>query len=381
MKRQQIYPLVNDIFKEILGTSIILEEDLSNVVDCGKALLDATDVDNYVNALIDKVGKQVFVDRKYESSLPSIMFESWEFGSVLEKSYCVMPRTSANESWELSDGHTYSQEVFYKPTIHSKLYNKRVTFEVDLSITDLQAKTSLKDANALTSFVSMIYTAIENAVTVGIDEACKRVVNNLIAEVYTDGVSGVSKINLLKTYNDTYNKSLTTATMFGDGDFLRWCVYIIGEVSERMTKVSTLYNVGRVERFTPKTEQKFVMLGDFDRAIKVNLYNGNGQYLNEYLTVPNHDSVPYWQGSGTTYAFDDISKIKVKVGSDSAQVEANGILGVMFDRNAVGVSCLDRRTRSVYNAKAEFTNVYDKVDLGEFCDLDENAVVFYASAT
>ena len=60
MEVNQIYSLVNSVTGEILGKTDILKEDLSNVVDMGKELFSATDVDNYVKSLVNRVGKTVF---------------------------------------------------------------------------------------------------------------------------------------------------------------------------------------------------------------------------------------------------------------------------------------------------------------------------------
>ena len=62
MKVNQIYSIVNDITNEITGKADLLKEDLSNIVDVGKELLTATDTDNYVKTLVDRIGKTI--DRK-----------------------------------------------------------------------------------------------------------------------------------------------------------------------------------------------------------------------------------------------------------------------------------------------------------------------------
>ena len=49
----------------------------------------------------------------------------------------------------------------------------------------------------------------------------------------------------------------------------------------------------------------------------------------------------------------------------------------MFDRDAVGVSNLDRRVTTNYNAKGEFYNNFFKMDCGAFNDLNENFIVFF----
>ena len=96
----------------------------------------------------------------------------------------------------------------------------------------------------------------------------------------------------------------------------------------------------------------------------------------EIVTLPNHEAVPYWQGSGTGYSFEDVSSVNVK-SSSGETVDLSGILGVIFDRDALGVSNLDRRVTTNYNPKAEFYTNFYKFDAGFYNDLDENFVVFF----
>ena len=128
MTVKQIYELMNNVTGEVLGKTALVAEDLSNVVDVGKEVFSNTDVDNYVKSLVNHIGKVVFVNRPYSGKIPSVLMDSWEFGSVLEKVSCDTPEAEENESWDLVDGQEYKQDIFYKPTVSAKFYNSKVTF-------------------------------------------------------------------------------------------------------------------------------------------------------------------------------------------------------------------------------------------------------------
>ena len=131
MKVTQLYALVNSVTKEVLGETAVVNEDLSNIVDVGKAVMDQQNgVDNYVRKLVDHIGKVIFVNRAYAGGAPSVLMDSWEFGSVLEKVSADLPEASENDSWNLQDGQDYPQDVFYQPKVEAKFYNSKVTFEV-----------------------------------------------------------------------------------------------------------------------------------------------------------------------------------------------------------------------------------------------------------
>ena len=384
MEVKQIYEIINAITSEDLGLTSVLSEDLSNIVDIGNEVFSATDVDNYVKSLVNHIGKVIFVNRPYSGSVPSVLMDGWEFGSVLEKITAELPEATENESWELTDGASYDPNIFYKPEVSAKFFNKRVTFEIPMSFTERQVKESFSNAEQMNGFLSMLYTAVDKSMTVKIDSLVMRTINNMVGEtIYADyagaslsSKSGVKAVNLLKLYNTEYSKSLTAGAAIYDADFIRYASYTMGVYASRLSKISTLFNIGGKDRFTPSDMLHVVMLSDFRKA--ANVFLQSDVFHNEFTSLPNSEEVPYWQGSGTSYAFSDISNIKITTSSEHS-VDVSGVLCVMFDRDALGVTNLDRRVTTNYNPKAEFFSNWYKFDAGYFNDMNENFVVFFVA--
>ena len=389
MKVTQLHALVNAVTQEILGETAVVAEDLSNVVDIGKTIIDSDNVDNYVKKLVNHIGKVVFVNRLYTGGVPSVLMDSWEYGSILEKISADLPEATINETWALEDKKDYSPDVFYKPSVSAKFFNSKVTFEIPMSFTEIQVKESFSSKEQLNGFISMLTTSIENSMTVKLDALIMRTINNmmaetLVAELNTAGVglpvvidttaTSVKVVNLLKLYNETVTAPLTADNAVTDPDFIRFATYQISMHSDRMSKISTLFNVEKAERFTPKDLQHIVLLSDFAKASETFLAS-NTQNA-EMVALPKHETVPYWQGSGAGYSFDEVSTINVKTAS-KADVNVKGILGVIFDRDALGVSNLDRRVTTNYNPRAEFYTNFYKFDAGYYNDLSENFVLFF----
>ena len=387
MEVKQVYEFVNEATKEYIGEEALLKEDLSNCVDTGNAIFDADAVDAYVKSLLNHIGRVQFVNRTYKGRVPSVVMDGWEYGSVKEKIRVELPEATENESWELTDGASYDPNIFYKPVVEAKFYNKKVTFEVPCSFTEMQVKQSFSSATQLNAFISMIYTAVEKAMTVKMDSLVMRTINNFIAETFYDmnnagtytGAGNTRAINLLYLYNQRYSKSLTAADSITDPDFIRFASYTIKNYADRLTTLSTLFNIGGTDKFTPTDVRHTVFLSDFKNAAEVYLYDGKGQFSKENIKLPEAESVPFWQGSGTSYGFTDISKIYVTTASGH-DVTATGVLGVMFDREALGVTNLDRRVTTNYNPKAEFYSNWYKFDAGYFNDTNENFIVFYVAS-
>lgn len=379
----QIYDIINPITKEILGETAVVNEDLSNIVDIGKEIFDATDVDNYVKSLVNHIGRVIFVNRPYSGGAPSVLMDGWEYGSVLEKISAELPEATENESWELTDGASYDPNIFYKPKVSAKFFNKRVTFEIPMSFTERQVKESFSNASQLNGFLSMLYNAVDKSMTIKIDSLVMRTINNMIAETLHDfnnsgdyTGTGIRAVNLLKLYNDDKGTDLTAEKSIKDPDFIRFASYIMGLYMERLSKISSLFNIGGKDRFTPRDLLHVILLSDFAKAS--DSFSMSSTFHNEFVALPKGEIVPYWQGSGTDYSFTSVSSINVKTASGDT-VNASGIIGVMFDRDALGVTNLDRRVTTNYNPKAEFFSNWYKFDAGYFNDMNENFVLFYVA--
>lgn len=377
MKVTQLKDIVNNVTSEVLGKEDVLAEDLSNLVDVGNEIFNSDNVDNYVKKLIDRIGQVIFVNRLYAGGVPSVLMDSWEYGSVVEKISADMPEADENDSWQLQDGQTYSQDTFYQPKVSAKFFNSKVTFDVKLSFTTEQVKESFSNVNELNGFISMLETGVKNSMTVKLDGLIMRTINNMTGQIL-NSANGLQKVNLLTEYNAVSGQTLTANKALMDKDFLKFASLTIKKYQARITKMSTLFNAGGKARFTTTDNLHTVLLSDFADSAEVYLMSDT--YHNDTVSLPNHETVPYWQGSGKSYAFDDISKIDVKIDAGNKtpkQVTQTGILGVMFDTNALGVSNLNQRTTTSYNARAEFYTNYYKMDAGYFNDLNENFVVFY----
>lgn len=386
MEVKQVYTLVNDSAKEVLGDVEVsnFNEDLDGVVDLGNTIENAVGYDKYVKSLVNHIGRVIFTIRAYNGGVPKVLMDGWEFGSILEKIQMDMPQATENESWELEDGQSYDPNIFYKPTISAKFFNKMVTFEVPVSITEKQVKQSFSNSTQLNAFVSMIYNAVDKAMTVRTENLIMKTINNMIGETVYDAYQGgslsadskVRAINLLKLYNDKFSQSLTADKCLTDKEFLRFASLTMKLYIRRLSRISKLFNVGGKERFTPKDLLHVVLLSDF--VVGAEMYLESDTFHNDLVALPNYEDVPYWQGSGTDYDFDEISRINIKTASGQT-VDASGILGVMFDRDALGVCNVDRRVTTNYNPKAEFFSNWYKFDARYFNDLNENFIVFFVA--
>lgn len=385
MKITQIAELVNTSIKEATGLESVVLEDLSNVVDVGNEIMDSENVDPVIKKLVDHIGKVVVVDRVYKGGAPKVLMDSWEYGAVLEKINIEFPPVATDtEDWKLQNGTSYDQNIYTAPKASVKFYSDKVTFTVPISITERQFKCAFSSANQLNAFVSALYTSIENALTVSMDKLIMQTICNFIAEVLHNEYptqdystkTGRMAINVLKKYNDTFpEKALTKANYRYSADFQQFVIAETDNIVKKLQSMTTLYNIGAKERFTPKDMLHCVFLSEFQNNIPKYLLAE--KYNEGYLSLPKFETVNFWQGTGKDYSYESCSSIHVKNGEKD--IVASDILAVLFDNNALGVSNLDRRVKSHKNERAEFTNYWYKNDAGFFNDFNEQFVVLFAA--
>ena len=383
MEVKQVYELVNNATKEIVGEESLLQEDLSNIVDLGEKVINTKAIDNFVRTLVDHIGKVIFVNRSYKGYAPSVYMDAWEYGSILEKISGSMPEATENETWELQNGKSYDPNVFYQPKVQAKFFNSKTTFEVDQSFTERQVKSAFSSATQMNAFLSMLKNEVEKSLTIKSDSLVMRTINNMTAQTLHSG--GARVVNLLTLFNQAYASKLTSPLTADEvihtPEFIRYASYIMSLYTQRLANMSEIFHMGGQKRFTPSDKLHIVLLDEFAKSSDIFLQSD--VYHNELTKFPKAETVAFWQGSGTNYNYNDTSAINVKIKSaDSADgivVNQKGILGVMFDRDALGVCNIDRRVTTNYNPKAEFFTNFHKYEAGYFNDGDENFVVFIAS--
>ena len=370
----QTKEILATIETEMLGEeNTIVTENLANLQDIGNVLITQQNVDTYVKKLVDKIGKVVFKNRLLNSTAPSLLVDSWEYGAILQKVRMKLIPAEENDAVKLVDGHSYDQNVFHQPTVSATFYSKEITFEVPISYTMEQLKSSFNSESELNGFYNLLETTVQNSLTVKTDALIMRTINYRIGKTYTKGRAS-QKINLLAGYNAASGKSLTTADCFQDEGFLKYAISEIKNYQDRLKLPTSLFNDQKEETFTPVQNQKLVLLSDFKNTVDTHLIPVVQNSENLKLTC---ETVPYWQGSGANFSFTDISKIDVTLDTTSEKAQVGGIVGILFDDEALKVGNLSQYVTTNYNAKGDFYTNYYKEQSGFFVDLAENFIIFY----
>ena len=287
----QTKEILTTIATEMLGPdNTIVTENLENLQDIGNELITQQNVDTYVKKLVDKIGKVVFKNRLLNSTAPSLLADSWEYGAILQKVRMKLIPAEENSAVKLVDGQSYDQNVFHQPTVSATFYSKEITFEVPISYTREQLNSSFNSVSELNGFYNLLETTVQNSLTVKTDALIMRTINYRIGKTYTKGLAS-QKVNLLQGYNTASGKELTVANCFQDEGFLKYAIAEIKNYQDRLKLPTSVFNDKKEEAFTPAQNQKLVLLSDFKNTVDTHLIPVVQNSENLTLSC---ETVPYW---------------------------------------------------------------------------------------
>lgn len=375
MKTTQIYEFLSTVYSEVTGQSSIVNENLSNIVDVGSKLLSTDYREKYVNSLLNRIGRMVFVERPYKGMVPSLIRESWEWGSIMSKSRTKDFSPTTNPTWDLTPGESVDPYLYNPPEVQTTLYNTMVTWEIDCSFVNRILKQSFMNAGEMDRFLSMIRSRIDNDQNQYLEALTMRTINSFIARRIN---KGIAIVDLLASYNSAFGATLTADKAFTNKDFLRHVAYIILLYKDRLKAKTAVFseNATGYTTFTPAEYCRLVLLSDLAKGLDV--YLQSETFHNELTEIGAYDTVPFFQGSGTAFDTLDITHLNVTLPGITPETTVNrtGIVGVMFDRDAMGIINEDKRIEVAYNPRGEYWNNFYKVDTRLFNDPAENGIIF-----
>lgn len=371
----QVYELLNEVASQSMGEKAVSVVDGGSFTALGDEVLSsATNKENFMNALVDRIGRTIFSVRNYRAIDTSIVKHPFEYGCILQKIYVELPDAKPNNAWEIGK-EDYKPEFapVIKANVKQKLFNKINTWEIDCTIPDYMLRTAFTSAEKMGAFISAIFVAMDNRMEQALENSIDITRSAFIARKI-NGAKPCGAINLLHEYNTLTNAGLTVDSCLRNTDFLKWCASELTKWAKRMARMSVVFNEEGYQRHTPYENLVVNVLQDFASATTAFLQADT--YHKEMVSLPKYSEVPYWQGSGESFAFEDTSKIDIKL-SDDVTVTKSGIIAVMYDEQAIGVTMNERRSTSERNNKDEYTDYFNKADIGYFNDMSENGIVFF----
>lgn len=379
MKVADASTLINNAAKNFGGLEVTVEQDLSNLVDFGRTLEDMNPwgTDAFFGKLADQFNTIKFWSRPYVSFAPSVYVEAERFGSIRAMYRTPYLASEASPVYNLQQGVSYDQYVVNKQNVDVRMWNDRFSSKVEtITLPHEQIESAFRNASEMMSFIGMLEMARNNSHSRAWDELIMSLFQAIIGLAVNAG--GMQDIHLLTEYNSAFGQTLTAANALFNEGFIRYAIYRMGTVRDQMRLVTKMFNTSHYETATAPERQKTVMLTDFARAAGVYLHDAPNQFNTGSLKIPDADIVPAWQGMGESALFSDRASTDVilSIAGNSVTSKAAGVIGVVYDEWALGVSAQRHEVTTAYNALGHYTNYFDQMFGGYFVSPDENVVVF-----
>ena len=374
----QIYPIVNAIFKQMTGREDITAVDTASLVSMGQEIENLGKFDLYLNTLARRIGYTIDEYRVYKNKFVDLYRTQVEWGAMVQKLTVEMPEAVEDKMFDVGmmNGQSVDHYIINNPKVHQRIFDKETPYSYFITTqTKLLKRAFLSDA-AMQALMSQIFGKVNNKIEFTLEELARIAVVNFIINL-----KPVQEFHLITMYNQLNNQVLTGETARFDAKFLRFAVGQINAVSRKMETMSVLYNSDRFDRFTPRDMQRLYILADFmTMCDTVTMYDAHNP---QYITASPNIEVPYWQASGTQIdqrSWPAITRVagSISDGKKKQEVTKNNLIGLLFDREAIGTFREENEVLTTpVNARAAYYNTFWHENQLWFNDMSENGVAFY----
>lgn len=393
------YAIVNEAYKQAVGTNAVDTLTLDDFVDGGVAFESLTmGRDKFVKALIDQV-VNFYTDTTYEDEYDDPYYvESRRFANVVQMISASAPEVQPSHAWKnlaptTSGGVTTKVTIgsyeLNPPSVDTSYFTKSVEWELPLCISEEQLVDGFKSASELRGFVDYIFVVVSNKLKEHRENMNAANRNAFMADkilyAASEGAHGIHVINLLTAYNADRGGSLASVSDFlKSADALRYASAQMLLYSKYLRKQSTLFNTKGAVKFVPRDRMVIEVNSAFESAINEVAFSTT--FHDELLALPAYRSVPSWQGFGVTdgvagttaAAFDQVTKIDVSV--TAGDVSKSGIVALMADKYAIMHTIRSERVASQY-FDMERVTLYAYQNRDQYMEnLGQNAIVFTVEA-
>lgn len=368
MAVKQIYDIVNAVNSQTMGITSLTVVDEQGLISLGQTVLTTNGLaDTWLNSLAQRIGRTIISFREYKSKYSDMVLDSMQWGNIVQKIKVSMPEATEDESYALVDGKSIDMYKVSNPKVTQSFFTTETPYQFFVTIKREQLQEAFTSETAMNGFIGAIYGEVQNAIELSLESLARNCINNFIAEkMNTDK----GTFNLLSMYNTETNKTLTVNTCLHDKEFLAYCVSRINLISKYMENMTKIYNDGTQTRHTPKSLQHLRILEDFESRLETVIqYQA---FRDGYVKLNNYHTTSFWQ------SIKEPASVKVKLASDGTAITKTNILGILYDRDALGLYKKDSwNSTTPFNSAGGYYNTYYHHKELYFNDLSENFVVFY----
>ena len=372
----QIYPIVNSIYKQMTGQEGIQAVDTASLVAMGTQIILQGKVDLWLNTLAQRIGYTIDGYRVYRNHFSRLYRTQMEWGGIVQKLTAEMPEAVFDMTYDVGqmDGQSVDQWIIANPKVHQRFFDKETPYSFFITTQTALLKEAFLNAGAMASLINQIFGKVENKIELVLEDLARIAVVNFVLNLKPS-----QEYHLVTMYNNTNPPAtVTMADCRHNADFLHYVTGVINNASRKMESMSVLYNSDGFERFTPKADQHLYMLADFMTILET--VSSYAAYHDNYVMISPEVQLPYWQAvkSGSTNPTDFTSITTISGTVDGAVVTKTNLIGLLFDHDAIGTFRQEEDVLTTpVNARARYYNTFWHEKQLWFNDMSENGVAFY----
>lgn len=374
---EQVSTVLTSIVQQATGQAVLTPTDTGSFVSVAQTALRA-DRDAVMNAISNILARTIFSIRPYEAKMVGLDMDTFQWGGMMRK------LSIADTDWE--DDAAYAYPVFYdagqnppdgeggsvdpwkikKPNVLQTNFYGQSIYSDHMTITEDQIETAFQSPEQLGSFISLLMTNLSNRLEMSNESLRRGLVCNAISALYDEN-NAERVIHLLTEYNALTGLSLTSITVYDPANFpafTKWVYSRVAEITDLFTANSQMFQTvitGKpILRHTPYEYQRVYLYSPFQRQMEARVLAD--AFHDNYLKYADVETIPYWQSIGSRNSVSCIPSYVDNTGTlvtPQSAVAVDNVFGLIFDRDCMGMTILDRRVLSTrVNESGLYRNIW-----------------------
>lgn len=388
-------PLIDPDTHEPISNAAFAALDSQELIDIGKDVTSETNIASLNNGLIALIGRHIIETRTYSTRLPSLYVESYDWGGFLERTRVGLGEIFDDPMYTKQFGQNFAEleHTYFGQDTYSKIFEEAKAIMVPMSTEREVLKEAFNSWDKMSEYIGAKEAKIRSTINLALAVvekmllqcavAISDVKNGSAVHLITEAVAA-GIVEQIPVENDDPRNPTWDELRFNT-EFLAFCMFRMKQIRSYLTEISTAFNDGSMPTWADE-DPRLIVLDDFRDQCKV--YVKANTFNPDEIGVGSLESIASWQGiydgtHETTFDPEIVSSVYVaaneakKIGQ-TTKYEKSGVLGLMFDRSAIGICLRRSKVTSNYTASADFWNTYYHELFDHIIDSSYGIVAFIA---
>ena len=394
MNLQEVTTLTQQIVAQSMGKEYMTQNGYltaipaEKLVDVGKDVLntDAT-TEKATKALVSLLARREVETGNFTPLYSDIVVNRDEWGGFMERAKIDYADIMDDPMLSLEDGKSYAdiEHKYYMPKVQSKVYNEGKGILIPISYQRSMLTEAFNSYESMGAYMEKIRAKVRMTLQKATDRYCGVLVETaavisakatktavyLLTEALNAGVTGITA-------------ETTPEDALHNNAYVLFVAEKIDEIRNNMIVDTVAYNNGTYS--IGSTDNILYLLSAYTRAlrfgVKSGLFNKDEVAFGEFKTIPMWQSPKENANAKVMFDYPTASTMSFsadptnKLGIGTAAVELKNVLGVLFDKKAVGLTVFKEYVTSQYTACADFWNEFLHYLTNQIVDSDFPIVAF-----